>query len=213
MHFFQKTKESILCNSCFDEFEAAWGSFRRGQKLVQLLWARRVAWPADLLSWQLYFLRPQIHFPQITSSWPNVNFYLLSLTLTCCYCYDLKGLKYPGLPFSDVPGKIFALDLQDPRIKPVELRMPRNFDLESFNPHGISVYVNQTGEWAKLTLWLTCTRGSTKNLPDIHHAFLFWLSASSLCCGFTSAGFSSEEINWTLQKKKQQNKKHGLLGL
>lgn len=24
--------------------------------------------------------------------------------------------------------------------------MPRNFDLESFNPHGISVYVDQSGE-------------------------------------------------------------------
>lgn len=91
----------------------------------------------------LYFLRPQIHFPQITGSSPNVDFYLLSLTLTC---YDLKGLKYPGMPFSDVPGKIFYLNLQDPRIKPVELRMPRNFDLESFNPHGISVHVDQSGQ-------------------------------------------------------------------
>lgn len=78
------------------------------------------------------------------SSSLNVDFYLLSLTLICC---DLKGLKYPGLPFSDVPGKIFSLDLQDRgRTKPVELRMPRNFDLESFNPHGISVYVDQSGE-------------------------------------------------------------------
>lgn len=92
----------------------------------------------------LHFLGPQILFPRITCSAPNVAFYLLSLTLTCCY--DLKGLKYPGLPYSDVPGKIFTLDLQDSRIKPVELRMPRNFDLESFNPHGISVYVDQSGE-------------------------------------------------------------------
>ncbi|XP_070767601.1 serum paraoxonase/arylesterase 2-like isoform X2 [Enoplosus armatus] len=52
------------------------------------------------------------------------------------------GLKYPGLPSSDVPGKIFSLDMQDSRMKPVELRMPRNFDLESFNPHGISVYTD-----------------------------------------------------------------------
>lgn len=75
---------------------------------------------------------------------PNVDFNLLSLTLTLT-CYDLKGLKYPGFPFSDVPGKILYLDLQDPRMKPVELRMPRNFDLESFNPHGISVHVDQSG--------------------------------------------------------------------
>ncbi|TNN02455.1 serum paraoxonase/arylesterase 2-like [Takifugu rubripes] len=57
-----------------------------------------------------------------------------------------SGLKYPTLPFSDVPGKILSLDLQDPRLKPVELRMPRNFDLESFNPHGISVYEDQSDD-------------------------------------------------------------------
>lgn len=57
-----------------------------------------------------------------------------------------KGLKYPGLPFSDETGKIFTLDLQDPRLKPVELRMPRNFDLELFNPHGISVYTDPSGK-------------------------------------------------------------------
>ncbi|XP_070767600.1 serum paraoxonase/arylesterase 2-like isoform X1 [Enoplosus armatus] len=56
------------------------------------------------------------------------------------------GLKYPGLPSSDVPGKIFSLDMQDSRMKPVELRMPRNFDLESFNPHGISVYTDPSDD-------------------------------------------------------------------
>ncbi|KAM4601061.1 serum paraoxonase/arylesterase 2-like [Polymixia lowei] len=55
------------------------------------------------------------------------------------------GLKYPGMPsFSDDPGKIFSIDLQDSRIKPVELRMTRNFDLDSFNPHGISVYIDES---------------------------------------------------------------------
>ncbi|TDH11970.1 hypothetical protein EPR50_G00066080 [Perca flavescens] len=52
------------------------------------------------------------------------------------------GLKYPGMPSSDVPGKIFSLDMKDHRMKPVEMRMPRNFDLESFNPHGISVFTD-----------------------------------------------------------------------
>ncbi|XP_026229226.1 serum paraoxonase/arylesterase 2-like [Anabas testudineus] len=56
------------------------------------------------------------------------------------------GLKYPGLPSSDVEGKIFSLDLHDPRLKPVELRMPRNFDLELFNPHGISVYTDPSDD-------------------------------------------------------------------
>ncbi|KAM7420586.1 hypothetical protein PAMA_015016 [Pampus argenteus] len=57
-----------------------------------------------------------------------------------------SGLKYPTLPSADIPGKIFSLDLKDPRIKPVELRMPRNFDLGSFNPHGISVYTDPSDD-------------------------------------------------------------------
>lgn len=56
------------------------------------------------------------------------------------------GLKYPGFPASDEPGKIYTLDLKDPHLKPVELRMPRNFDLESFNPHGISVYTDPSDD-------------------------------------------------------------------
>ncbi|XP_035527794.1 serum paraoxonase/arylesterase 2-like [Morone saxatilis] len=56
------------------------------------------------------------------------------------------GLKYPRTPFSDVAAKIFTLDMQNPRMKPVELRMPRNFDLESFSPHGISVYTDPSDD-------------------------------------------------------------------
>ncbi|XP_074510073.1 serum paraoxonase/arylesterase 2-like isoform X2 [Sebastes fasciatus] len=62
------------------------------------------------------------------------------------FAFISAGLKYPGLPSSDVPGKIFSLDMNDPRMKPVELRMPRNFDLESFNPHGISVYIDPSDD-------------------------------------------------------------------
>ncbi|XP_019897024.2 serum paraoxonase/arylesterase 2-like [Esox lucius] len=55
------------------------------------------------------------------------------------------GLRYPGLPsYSDGPGKIYTLDLSDSRMKPVELRMGRGYELESFNPHGISVYTDET---------------------------------------------------------------------
>ncbi|XP_028835722.1 serum paraoxonase/arylesterase 2-like [Denticeps clupeoides] len=54
-----------------------------------------------------------------------------------------SGLKYPGMPrYSDDPGKIFILDLFDSKLKPVELRISRGFDLDSFNPHGISVYLD-----------------------------------------------------------------------
>ncbi|KAL4616894.1 serum paraoxonase/arylesterase 2-like [Arapaima gigas] len=54
------------------------------------------------------------------------------------------GLKYPGLmSFSDAPGKMYTVDLGDPRMKPVEVRIGRGFDLDSFNPHGISVYIDE----------------------------------------------------------------------
>uniref|UniRef100_UPI0037E7699F serum paraoxonase/arylesterase 2-like n=1 Tax=Semicossyphus pulcher TaxID=241346 RepID=UPI0037E7699F len=56
------------------------------------------------------------------------------------------GLRYPGMPPSDATGKIFVVDLNDARMKPVELRMPRNFDLESFNPHGISIYIDPSDD-------------------------------------------------------------------
>ncbi|XP_059194727.1 serum paraoxonase/arylesterase 2-like [Centropristis striata] len=56
------------------------------------------------------------------------------------------GLKYPGMQSSDIQGKIFTIDMTDSRMKPVELRMPRNFDLESFNPHGISVYTDPSDD-------------------------------------------------------------------
>ncbi|XP_042345806.1 serum paraoxonase/arylesterase 2-like [Plectropomus leopardus] len=56
------------------------------------------------------------------------------------------GLRYPGMPVSDAKGRIFTLDMTDPRMKPVELRMPRNFDLETFNPHGISVYTDPSDD-------------------------------------------------------------------
>lgn len=36
------------------------------------------------------------------------------------------------------------MDLEAPRMKPVELRMPRNFDVDSFNPHGISTFTDPT---------------------------------------------------------------------
>ncbi|XP_074539957.1 serum paraoxonase/lactonase 3.1 [Halichoeres trimaculatus] len=53
------------------------------------------------------------------------------------------GLKYPGFPSSDESGKIVVLDMSDDSpVKPLKLRMPSNFDLESFNPHGISIYVD-----------------------------------------------------------------------
>ncbi|XP_057689096.1 serum paraoxonase/arylesterase 2-like [Corythoichthys intestinalis] len=53
-----------------------------------------------------------------------------------------SGLKYPGLPSSDVPGKIFFLNLKKSDMEPMELPISGKLDLETFNPHGISVYTS-----------------------------------------------------------------------
>ncbi|XP_030638443.1 serum paraoxonase/arylesterase 2 [Chanos chanos] len=54
------------------------------------------------------------------------------------------GLKLEGVPvFSQDPGKMYILDPEDTRLKPVELRIGRGFDVDSFNPHGISVYADE----------------------------------------------------------------------
>ncbi|XP_013856755.1 serum paraoxonase/arylesterase 2, partial [Austrofundulus limnaeus] len=58
------------------------------------------------------------------------------------------GLKYPGLPqFSDDPGKMYSLDLLHPKPTPVELQIRGELDLGTFNPHGISVYKDETARW------------------------------------------------------------------
>ncbi|XP_010882907.1 serum paraoxonase/arylesterase 2-like [Esox lucius] len=54
------------------------------------------------------------------------------------------GLKYPGMPSCAEPGKIYTLDLLDPRLTPVELAINGELDQNSFNPHGISVYTDET---------------------------------------------------------------------
>uniref|UniRef100_A0A3Q1F3W8 Paraoxonase n=1 Tax=Acanthochromis polyacanthus TaxID=80966 RepID=A0A3Q1F3W8_9TELE len=57
------------------------------------------------------------------------------------------GLKFLDLPsFSDEPGKMYVLDLLHPRPTPVELQIKGELDLSSFNPHGISVYTDETDD-------------------------------------------------------------------
>lgn len=75
---------------------------------------------------------------------PNMNHGSEDITiLENGLAFISAGLKYPGMPVADtVVGKIYVLDLNEPRLKPVELRMPRNFDLDSYNPHGISVFTD-----------------------------------------------------------------------
>ncbi|XP_075684876.1 serum paraoxonase/arylesterase 2-like [Rhinoderma darwinii] len=56
-----------------------------------------------------------------------------------------SGLKYPGLvAFApEKPGEIFLLDLNDEKLRPSSLRISKGFDLSTFNPHGISTYIDE----------------------------------------------------------------------
>lgn len=67
----------------------------------------------------------------------------------------LQGLKYPGLKSfaPDKPGEIFLMDLNEDNPRAVELRISRGFDLASFNPHGISTYVDKGKEIFNLKWW------------------------------------------------------------
>lgn len=58
-----------------------------------------------------------------------------------------SGLKYPLMPqlSPDQPGQIFLVDLNKPTLRAEELRISRGFDVESFNPHGLSTYVEKDG--------------------------------------------------------------------
>nr|KAF6338388.1 paraoxonase 3 [Pipistrellus kuhlii] len=56
-----------------------------------------------------------------------------------------SGLKYPGMPSfaPDEPGQIFMMDLneQNPRVQ--ALPISDGFDKASFNPHGISTFIDK----------------------------------------------------------------------
>lgn len=63
------------------------------------------------------------------------------------HLFSIQGLKFPGFPsLSEEPGKIYILDLLHPKPSPVELQIRGNLDLDSFNPHGISVYTDDAGD-------------------------------------------------------------------
>lgn len=55
-------------------------------------------------------------------------------------------MKYPGTPsYSDDPGKIYTLNLLDSELKLEALSIKGQFDKDSFNPHGISVFTDDKG--------------------------------------------------------------------
>lgn len=66
------------------------------------------------------------------------------LLLVCCSVFKVWG--FPGSPHFQMPGKLYTIDVQNPQMEPVELRMPRHFDVDTFHPLGINVYTDPTGK-------------------------------------------------------------------
>ncbi|KAM6935781.1 serum paraoxonase/arylesterase 2-like [Lycodopsis pacificus] len=57
------------------------------------------------------------------------------------------GLHIPGVPwFSDEPGKMYVMDMLHPKPTPVALQIKGELDLSSFNPHGISAYIDEADD-------------------------------------------------------------------
>ncbi|XP_037310733.1 serum paraoxonase/arylesterase 2-like isoform X1 [Pungitius pungitius] len=57
------------------------------------------------------------------------------------------GLHFPRMPwFSDEPGKMYVMDMLHPRPTAVQLQIKGDLDLSSFNPHGISAYVDEADD-------------------------------------------------------------------
>lgn len=74
---------------------------------------------------------------------PNSGRYL-SLFVSFFLPLFPKGLKFPGLhSFApDKPGGILMMDLKEEKPRALELRISWGFDLASFNPHGISTFID-----------------------------------------------------------------------
>ncbi|EPQ13859.1 Serum paraoxonase/lactonase 3 [Myotis brandtii] len=56
-----------------------------------------------------------------------------------------NGLKYPGMPSfaPDEPGQIFMMDLNEQNPRAQALTISDGFDKTSFNPHGISTFIDK----------------------------------------------------------------------
>ncbi|XP_028672899.2 serum paraoxonase/arylesterase 2-like [Erpetoichthys calabaricus] len=56
-----------------------------------------------------------------------------------------SGLKYPMMPNygSDAPGNLYVMNLEEDTPTLSELKISQGFDLISFNPHGISTYIDK----------------------------------------------------------------------
>ncbi|XP_075067879.1 serum paraoxonase/arylesterase 2-like isoform X1 [Mixophyes fleayi] len=59
-----------------------------------------------------------------------------------------SGLKYPPIKSfaPDRPGEILLLDLNDEKLHPSSLRISGGLDISAFNPHGISIYIDENDD-------------------------------------------------------------------
>lgn len=86
------------------------------------------------------------------------------------------GLRYPKLKSfaPDKPGQILLLDLKDGSLSPSPLRISKGFDLSSFNPHGISTYIDEKDDAVYL---FVVNRSQLQSIIEI---FLFLEEENSL---------------------------------
>ncbi|XP_063777479.1 serum paraoxonase/arylesterase 2-like [Pseudophryne corroboree] len=56
-----------------------------------------------------------------------------------------SGLKYPGVKSfaPDRPAEILLVDLNDEELHPTPLSISKGFDISTFNPHGLSIYIDE----------------------------------------------------------------------
>ncbi|NP_997899.1 serum paraoxonase/arylesterase 2 [Danio rerio] len=91
-----------------------------------------------------------LSYRELTQNYlPNCNFIegidfgAEDITILDGLAFLSTGLKYPGVPsYSEDPGKIYTLNLLDSEQKIKVLHIRGDFDKDSFNPHGISVYTD-----------------------------------------------------------------------
>ena len=110
------------------------GEYLASRDHMGLLQSQLRGVPCDPMAW------PRQCEPTSTSIWSICNAPVVSPPLF------FKGLKYPGIKVfePDKPGKILLMDLNEEDPTVLELRITgSNFDLSSFNPHGISNFTDE----------------------------------------------------------------------
>lgn len=144
-------------------------------------------------------------------SWNDVNSWCLPV-----YFQYSQGLKYPRLPFSEAPGKIFLLNLKEPDMEPMEMPISGNFDPETFNPHGISVYTEPTSMSSSALKCIRClfAKAWRQFIWQYNNRWLFYfifLLLNMQLCWVYGQTYSETVRYWTCQysdKFYRTNKEH-----